>query len=208
MTSRPAHFTIHAFRRVRQRLTLRPVEVARLIGNDICVPLGSKPGILKTHVLFYSVPDSRFFIAIQDSLTGSFITVLPERFHAKLAWEVSDSDKQLAKQKAMLAAREVAEKLRSESVSVPPEQNRAAIVSVTYLSELEKPRTKKLCRLDALSPECELETEFFKRCSRAEIISLCCNLGIDYGMVVYFGLRINRMDQPYIIYRESVDARA
>ena len=90
------HFSSHAFERVLQRTKLSPFDIAKIIDVKACIDLGSKPGILKRHVLFYSTVDSAFFVAIQDVIDGTIITLLPLEYHDNLAWPVAEEQKQAA----------------------------------------------------------------------------------------------------------------
>ena len=81
----PTSFTRHAWMRVRNRLSLNPIEVAAILDYDLSIPLGERSG--RTHKLFFSPPDDRCFVAVQDELVGAVVTVLPLDYHS--AWTVS-----------------------------------------------------------------------------------------------------------------------
>lgn len=86
------HVSRHALKRLNKRTQLSCEEIARILDKRLCVNIGSKPGIGKDHFLFYSLPDDDFFVAIQDRLDGTVITVLTLEYHANLAWTVTDQD--------------------------------------------------------------------------------------------------------------------
>ncbi|MBI2030231.1 hypothetical protein HYT05_01270 [Candidatus Kaiserbacteria bacterium] len=99
-------FTEHAFGRVDERLHLSHEEVAQLLDNDTCVPLGKDGPSNRGHKLFYSEPDSFWFVAVQDEATGEVITVLPVDYHNR--WKVSGDALSLARAK-----------VRGEEISLP-----------------------------------------------------------------------------------------
>jgi len=80
-------FTEHAFKRVSERLHLSPEEVAQLLNEDKYVPLGKDGSSKRVHKLFYSEPDSFWFVAVQDEVTKEVVTVLPVDYHHR--WKVS-----------------------------------------------------------------------------------------------------------------------
>ena len=71
------HFSKHAFDRIAQRTHLRCEDIARILDQKLALNTGRKPGLNRNHLLFYSIPDDDFFVAIQDELTGTIVTVLP-----------------------------------------------------------------------------------------------------------------------------------
>ena len=70
------------------RLSLTPAEVADLLDWNLAVDIGVETGTDRVHRLFYSVPDSMCFVAIQDAGDGAVVTVLPIDFHDNIAWQV------------------------------------------------------------------------------------------------------------------------
>ena len=92
------HFSRHAFERVVQRTKLSAEEIARILDRGLYVNTGRRPGFDKTHLAFYSAPDNEVFVAIQDCVTGTVVTILPLEYHANLAWRISDQDCLKAKQ--------------------------------------------------------------------------------------------------------------
>lgn len=90
-------YTVHAWRRVADRISLSPSEVADILDADACVDIGTESGSSRVHRLFYSAPDLQCFVAVQDQANGEVITVLPLDFHSRCAWIVPLSAQQLAK---------------------------------------------------------------------------------------------------------------
>ena len=81
----PTSFTRHAWMRIRNRLSLTPIEVAAILDYDLSIPLGEQSG--HTHKLFFSPPDDMCFVAVQDEMVGAVVTVLPLDYHSR--WTVS-----------------------------------------------------------------------------------------------------------------------
>jgi hypothetical protein len=93
-----AHLSWHAFKRVRQRTSLSCEEIANILDNKLVVNTGKQPGFNRNHLLFYSLRDDDWFVAIQDGLTGTVVTILPLDYHQNLAWKVSQADCEKAKE--------------------------------------------------------------------------------------------------------------
>jgi hypothetical protein len=82
-------FTIHAWARVYERLSLSPSDVADILDWDLAVNIGADAGSNRVHRLFYSSPDEMCFVAVQDSKTNAVITILPIDYHENISWKVS-----------------------------------------------------------------------------------------------------------------------
>ena len=91
------HFTHHAYERIAERVRISTEQLARLIDNDLTVPLGMEPGTTRIDRLFYSHVDGHCFVLVQDERTGSVITVLPVDYHDRIAWKVSFAAQQMAR---------------------------------------------------------------------------------------------------------------
>jgi hypothetical protein len=94
------HFSQHAHKRVLQRTHLSLQRLALVLDQKLVVNTGTEPGLQREHLLFYSIPDADCFIAVRDSMTGKVVTVLPLEYHENLAWKVSLSQVQMAKELA------------------------------------------------------------------------------------------------------------
>jgi hypothetical protein len=90
-------FSEHAVLRVRQRTKMTTGDILELISAGRVLNMGCKPGIPKRHILFYSAADDNCFVAIQDELDGTIITVLPIDYHLNLAWDVTPELEQMAR---------------------------------------------------------------------------------------------------------------
>lgn len=95
-----SNFTAHACMRLKQRTSLSIFELQEILHNNAFVNMGGKPGINKNHLLFFSVRDSDFFVAVVDSLDGDVITIWPVQYHENLGWPVAEADKVYAEKYA------------------------------------------------------------------------------------------------------------
>ena len=108
------HFTHHAYERIAERVRIGFDQLARLIDNDLTVPLGMEPGTTRIHRLFYSHIDEQCFVLVQDERTGSVITVLPIDYHERIAWKISITAQQMARS-LTYASQGSAKKITQES---------------------------------------------------------------------------------------------
>lgn len=88
--------TDHARLRLMQRSRLPLHVLTDMLDKREYVDLGSKPGILKEHLLIYSRLDERWYVLIRDITSGSIVTVLPENYHDSSFIKIKESDKQSA----------------------------------------------------------------------------------------------------------------
>lgn len=92
-------FSRHAFDRLSDRSRLFYDEVADILDQGLVINTGCKPGFNRAHLVFYSPHDQCCFVAIQDLLCGTVVTILPLDYHANLAWPISEAIQQQAKEK-------------------------------------------------------------------------------------------------------------
>ena len=123
-----AHFSRHALKRIKQRTGVNYFSIADILDGRMAVDIGQEPVFGRRHWLFYSEPDDCCFVAIQDSMSGLVITVLPLEYHANLAWKISLDDCQKAKTLATSCAGSVAS---SSASNIPPS---IIIVKARYAS--------------------------------------------------------------------------
>lgn len=114
------HFSRHAFERIAQRTKLRCEEIAHILDRKLALNTGRTPGFNRNHLLFYSVPDDDFYVAIQDGLTGTVVTVLPLNYHANLAWHISQED--------CVRAKELCINVPAEDVQTQPTSNATVFI--------------------------------------------------------------------------------
>ncbi|EIX9053349.1 hypothetical protein MLE16_004081 [Klebsiella oxytoca] len=88
--------TDHARLRLMQRSRLPLHVLTDMIDKREYVDLGSKPGILKKHILIYSRLDEGWYVLIRDIISGCIVTVLPENYHDSSFIKIKESDKKSA----------------------------------------------------------------------------------------------------------------
>ena len=90
--ARFTHFSKHAMIRISQRTKLTYFDIADILDFGLAINVGEEPVLDRKHWLFYSSADSEYFIAIQDSITGLVITVLPKHYHEKICWRIEKNN--------------------------------------------------------------------------------------------------------------------
>lgn len=88
--------TDHARLRLMQRSRLPRHVLTDMIDKREYVDFGSKPGILKKHILIYSRLDEGWYVLIRDITSGCIVTVLPEDYHDSSFIKIKESDKKSA----------------------------------------------------------------------------------------------------------------
>jgi hypothetical protein len=82
--------TAHANVRLQERTTLSEQDFLSILDTYRTTSAGYEPQTCRWHRLFYSRPDDKHFVAIQDISNGEVITILPLDFHENLAWKISE----------------------------------------------------------------------------------------------------------------------
>jgi hypothetical protein len=136
--TRPNLFSFHAVHRLGQRTQLTSTDVIRIIGERKFVDIGAKPGVHRRHLLFYSVPDQVHFVAIQDPIDGTLITILPLEYHEHLAWNASDEQ--------LSAARSLAERPPAPR-SLQSTPATTFCVTAYYVDEFGCPKQRLIAKL-------------------------------------------------------------
>ena len=80
--------TYHAKCRLYQRTNITDDVLRKLLDRNAYISLGMETVFDREHCLFYSQPDNECFVAVQDSMTGEVVTVLPLDYHKTLSWKV------------------------------------------------------------------------------------------------------------------------
>jgi len=84
-----AILTKHARERLALRTRLTPEDFGNLLDGYRTISVGYEPDTYRWHRLFFSAPDMRHYVAIQDISNGVVITILPIDYHENLAWKIS-----------------------------------------------------------------------------------------------------------------------
>ena len=70
-------FSEHGSKRIRTRLSMTKTVLSDILDNHKTIDVAIEPGTNRIHRLFFSSKDQCCFLAIQDSKTGTLITVVP-----------------------------------------------------------------------------------------------------------------------------------
>lgn len=186
---RPAHFSRHAGERVAQRSRLSCFEIAMILEARAYVGLGTKPGINREHLLFYSPPDEAFFVLLRDTIDGTVVTVLPLEYHERLAWAVSPA--------ALASARTLAaQRSHSTASRTAPAVIR---ISVHYLDAAGKQKTALVEKLDAARWRQGLAQVVKAHLTRDEVADYARRLGVPYAAIYGLSLRLGKHGAPLVV---------
>jgi hypothetical protein len=155
------HFSHHAAKRVTQRTLLTRSELASVLDHRLFVHIGNEPGLPREHLLFYSLPDENFFVAVRDKLTGAVVTVLPLEYHENLAWSISLAQMKKAEELACHAAVETEARnlaTRKSVGSVTPEAPTSLVVSCIYLTSSGRTAIRRLLKVSAVDYKNDIQT--------------------------------------------------
>lgn len=173
-----ANFSRHAFKRVAQRTLLSCEEIAEILDRGLVVNTGQRPGFNRVHLVFYSHVDNEYFVAIQDVITGTVITILPLDYHENLAWEISEADREHARE-ILLAARAV-EKPSTVDKPKANDMPKVFLISGHYLDEDDLRKSKLL-----LKTPCDLyDNDLSKLLADSTIIQVIEKSASDKGVPV------------------------
>lgn len=179
-------FSEHAVLRIKQRTKMTPTDILNLISNGGALNMGTKPGIPKRHLLFYSPVDDNCFVAIQDESDGTVITVLPVDYHANLAWEVTPELEDDAKS---LYANATTRNL-IDSPSPLHEQPHNFVVSCRYYDANLLIKTKRLFSVPLEPYESDVDSLVSCRQFRLQIVTHATAMGIMPSMLEDIYVRI------------------
>lgn len=85
------NFTWHATKRLRERSIMRPEELIDIIEKDRFIVVGCEGRKqYRQHLLFYSISDDLYMVAVYDVHSKSVITILPTEYHSVLTKELLD----------------------------------------------------------------------------------------------------------------------
>jgi hypothetical protein len=139
-----ANFSRHAFKRIAQRTLLSCEEIAEILDRGLVVNTGQRPGFDRVHLLFYSHVDNDYFVAIQDVITGTVITILPLDYHETLAWKINEADRECARE--ILLAAHAAEKPSNVEKPRVRDTPKVFVIAGQYLDEDDRRKTKLLLK--------------------------------------------------------------
>ena len=167
-----ANFSRHAFKRIAQRTSLSCDDIAAILDRGLVVNTGQRPGFNRVHLVFYSHLDNDYFVAIQDVVTGTVITILPLDYHETLAWGISAADCERAKE--ILLAAPPLEEPRVRNVP------KVFVISAQYLDEDDRQKTKLLLKI----PSCLYDNDLKKLLDDNTIIQRVEKSAPDHGIPI------------------------
>lgn len=191
------HFSRHAFERIEQRTKLPCEEIARILDRKLALNTGRKPGFNRNHLLFYSAPDDDFYVAIQDGLTGTIVTVLPLDYHANLAWSVPPEDCIKAKKLYLNAPVEDAQ-------TQPASNATLFVISGHFLDGGGNQKTKVLQKLSSLPYENDIKKLLSDQDYFAKLDLLAAEKGIDAKRMFGISIRLGNHGAPIAIELQEV----
>ena len=218
------HFTFHCIKRLRERTSLTTNQFARIIADGVTVCLGSKPGIQKNHYLFYSIKDEKYYVAIQNIITGAIITVLHMEYHENLAWKISEDEKREAQSKAIDYKNKHLSNLKKSNnennkpnilkesnnennkpniklagVENAQNQSKQYYVTVGFLNTSNDPKAKLLGKYTPAEYRDNLDI-FIESTLKPDLISsMVTNKGIAYNKISWIAVRIGNNGDPIVI---------
>ena len=186
-----ANFSRHAFKRVAQRTSLSCDEIAAILDRGLVVNTGQRPGFNRVHLVFYSYLDNDYFVAIQDVVTGTVITILPLDYHETLAWGISAADCERARE-ILLAAPPLEEPRVRDAPKV-------FVISVQYLDEGDHQKSKLLLKIPCDLYDNDLKKLLDDNTVMQEIEKSASNNGIPIERMFAFSVRHGKRGQPVTI---------
>lgn len=187
-----AHFSRHAFIRLMQRTRLRSEEIANILDQGLVIDTGRMPGFNRRHLLFYSLPDDNFFVAIQDELTGTVITILPLEYQSNLAWKITEKDCLRARKILIEAPNDWQHQKKSLSAT-------RFIVSGNYIDDEGYRRAKVIAKLDSIKYNNDMAKLLLDETFFSKLDELACEAGIDPKRIFEISLRLGKNGHPIII---------
>lgn len=153
------------------------------------VRLGTKPGINREYLLFYSPRDEAFLVLLRDVFDGTVVTVLPLAYHERLAWAVSPAERSNAMR---LAAQ------RQPGAQARPSPSVISI-AVHYVDAAGAQKTRTVEKLDAARWRQGLEHVVRTCLTRTEVADYARRLGVPYAAIFGLSLKLGKNGTPLIV---------
>ncbi len=192
------HFSRHALVRAAQRTSLSCEDIAEILDRKLVVTIGITPGFNRKHLLFYSVPDDDYFVAVQDGLTGTVVTILPLDYHENLAWKISNVDCEKAKDIFLAAPPLVKQD--------PSKPSKAFIISGHFIDENGQQKTKLILKESCDAYENDLMKFLAENRIFLQIDKLAVAKGIPTERMFSITVRQGRNGTPVVIDHRIVEA--
>jgi len=182
--ARFTHFSKHALMRIDQRTRLNYFDIAEILDHDLAIDTGTELVFDRKHWLFYSEMDDSCFVAVQDSLTGLVITVLPIDYHEVLAWKIKE---ELYRQ----AAKKVKE-YEPNNIKSPTEQASVIKIQARYISDQGYPKTVSLTKYEASEYSFDISRVLGDKSLDSEIKQQCISKGISTSDVLSISISLGK----------------
>lgn len=139
--ARFTYFSKHALKRIGQRTKLNYFVIADMLDYGGAIDVGVETVFDRKHWLFYSELDDCCFVAVQDSITGLVVTVLPLDYHENLAWKVDAN--------SLVEAKEKSFHYNLNDTNKSKEPPSIIIVKARYMSDQDYQKTAMLTKFKA-----------------------------------------------------------
>ncbi len=191
------HFSRHAFKRIASRTKLTCEKISHILDRKLAINTGREPGFNRNHLLFYSDPDDDFYVAIQDTLTGVVITVLPLDYHANLAWHVTPEDCARAKDLYINAP--------VENVQIQPASGATVfLISGHYIDDKGKQKTKVIQKISSKAYKNDVKQFLSDQVAFSKINVFAAEKGIEPKNMFRITIRLGNKGEPITIDLQEV----
>lgn len=133
----------HAVHRLNERTCLLEKELTLLLNSNSYFNLGSEIGFNRQHCLFYSAREDRYYVAVQDTKSGTVVTILLLEYHKTLSWKLSKTyltiDDEVLRRAKLMA------KYKLSQDGIPSKIS----LKIRYLNQDDKLKTALLKKYDA-----------------------------------------------------------
>lgn len=187
-----AHFSLHAAKRISERTSLSTDQVGLMLDHGASQLVGRKPGMRRNHILIYSIPDEAFFVAIQDELMGTVVTLLTVEYHTNLAWKLSEHDCQMAKDRAQKFSIHQGR----EKSETPPT---TFIISAAFIENSGERKTKVIKRVKSEGYNDDINRFFESEDLVNNVDEYCLQKSICPSCVFAISVRFGKNGYPLII---------
>ena len=190
-------FSKHAFKRLAQRTKINVETITYILEEKIYINLGMVPGFNKAYLLFYSPADQNYFVAIQDLLNGTVVTILPIDFYINTVKKITEKD--LKKVKDLFIERESIKK--EEAPNPLGKKSSHIFVSTQYLDKDNQQKSKQIFDLKILvnnygsTIDEIIRNEMFYK----DFFAKTNSLGIDKDKIFSIALRQGQASQQPIL---------
>jgi hypothetical protein len=169
------------------------------LDQKLALNTGRTPGFNRNHLLFYSAPDHDFYVAIQDGLTGTVVTVLPLAYHANLAWNISPEDCERAK--------ELCIRTPAKNAQTQPACNATFfVISGHFIDGEGNQKTKVIQKISSVPYENDMKNLISDQTLFLKLGVFAAEKGIDAKWIFGITIRLGNKGAPITIDLQAVQA--